>query len=525
MAFSSLSRIFGKKIDEPKPSFKVFRPFERPQGAPPPVTYEGPPVNFVVFGCGQRAMSILPLLIGLSRGAIGRVVLADSSRMAVDTAASDLQAHLFISGAQETTIVEKFVLREGEDGQKDRIQALALPNERQVTDPAQQESSGAVPSTSSGTWNKWCLIASTNITHRPDCVAALTCGYNIFCEKPLATTIEDCKVIYDTVLATQRQAAEAGIPVPRFVTGFVLRHAVLYQRIHTLIHRESLTGKIISCEFNEILGREHGSYIFRNWRRFGALAGPNILEKSCHDLDVMAWLVGSVPVRVAAFGGLDIFKEENAEVAAKLAAEADEELGEGRSAGLFRHWPTHPPVESPFTAGGDIEDNLVAIIEYRNGARTTFHLNSFSAIRQRRLFLCGLEGTVLADLKTGDLEAKRISGAAPRGAADLTGNAEQKSSDLHGGGDHHMIVKLWEEVCAVGKEWDTIAPSAPPSAGNSDMSRQPVDEPPKTATTSDHSATIKDMYVAAVTALAIDLARRERRVVDVETEFWRNLDI
>ncbi|KAJ3318800.1 hypothetical protein HDU93_003847, partial [Gonapodya sp. JEL0774] len=144
MALSSLSRIFGKKTGEPKPSFKVFRPFERPQDAPPPVTYEGPPVNLVVFGCGQRAMSILPLLIGLSRGAIGRVVLADSSRMAVDTAASDLQAHLFISGAQETTIVEKFVLREGEDGQKDRMQALALPNERQVTDPAQQESSREV---------------------------------------------------------------------------------------------------------------------------------------------------------------------------------------------------------------------------------------------------------------------------------------------------------------------------------------------------------------------------------------------
>ncbi|MFN2352059.1 MAG: Gfo/Idh/MocA family oxidoreductase, partial [Kiritimatiellia bacterium] len=43
------------------------------------------------------------------------------------------------------------------------------------------------------------------------------------------------------------------------------------------------------------------------WRRFTALSGGSLLEKSCHDLDLLTWMADSRPTRVSSFGGKAIF--------------------------------------------------------------------------------------------------------------------------------------------------------------------------------------------------------------------------
>src|SRR5690606_31766945 len=45
------------------------------------------------------------------------------------------------------------------------------------------------------------------------------------------------------------------------------------------------------------------SYVRGNWRR-EATSRPMILAKSCHDLDMLRWLVGRPWVRLASFGSL-----------------------------------------------------------------------------------------------------------------------------------------------------------------------------------------------------------------------------
>lgn len=37
-----------------------------------------------------------------------------------------------------------------------------------------------------------------------------------------------------------------------------------------------------------------------------------ILQKSCHDMDILQWLIGKPCRRVQSFGGLYYFREENA---------------------------------------------------------------------------------------------------------------------------------------------------------------------------------------------------------------------
>lgn len=82
-------------------------------------------------------------------------------------------------------------------------------------------------------------------------------------------------------------------------------------------------GDIISLEFNETLDFNHGGYIMGDWRWLTKYAGSHLLEKSCHDIDLVNWMVNSRAKRVPLFGGLNFFKPENAYCIEKLGTNKD----------------------------------------------------------------------------------------------------------------------------------------------------------------------------------------------------------
>eukprot|EP01128_Nolandella_sp_AFSM9_P009498 TRINITY_DN609_c0_g1_i2.p1 TRINITY_DN609_c0_g1~~TRINITY_DN609_c0_g1_i2.p1 ORF type:complete len:255 (+),score=43.45 TRINITY_DN609_c0_g1_i2:34-798(+) len=138
----------------------------------------------------------------------------------------------------------------------------------------------------------WVFIGSKNFQHKEHALASFASKCNVFCEKPIGISIEACKQMRDAAAAQDKL----------FITGFVLRFAPLYQQVKGMLNA-NFTGKIVNIEANEHLHPSHGAYIMRNWRRHKDQAGPHILEKCCHDIDVLNWLIDSVPVKVAAFGG------------------------------------------------------------------------------------------------------------------------------------------------------------------------------------------------------------------------------
>ncbi len=142
----------------------------------------------------------------------------------------------------------------------------------------------------------WVMIGSWNCHHARQAVLALKAGKNVFCEKPLAMTLEDCLAIQDAVRRSDKT----------FAFGLVLRYSPHYKKIAELVQSGAI-GQVISFEFNETLNFNHGGYIFGNWRRERRNSGTHLLEKCCHDIDLANWIVGSLPVRVASFGGRDFF--------------------------------------------------------------------------------------------------------------------------------------------------------------------------------------------------------------------------
>lgn len=273
---------------------------------------------------------------------------------------------------------------------------------------------------------QWVCIGSWNCFHKDQVLGAFATGKHVFTEKPLVTTLDDAIELQAAVQASDKL----------FSMGFVLRYAPFYRRVKELVD-EGILGDIISFEFNETLDFNHGGYIMSDWRRFRKNAGTHLLEKCSHDVDLMNWIIGSVPVKVASFGGLDFYKTENASHIERIGKNKDgvDAYHTWHSNGIY----TREHSNNPFTSEKDIIDNQVAIIEYANGIRTTFHTNLNCALPERRMYVCGTEGTLRGDVLTGKIEWKRIG-------FDTELHTEKTASGGHGGADGFLADSLRDSM-------------------------------------------------------------------------------
>lgn len=311
----------------------------------------------------------------------------------------------------------------------------------------------------------WVMVMSPNCHHKEQVVASFKAGKNVFAEKPLATTIKDCQAIHD---AHKRSGL-------LFATGFVLRYAPLYNKVRELLDSGEY-GNIISIDANENVAPDHGGYIMRNWRRFTKLSGPHILEKCCHDIDLLNWFAGSLPSRVASFGGRDFFIPENARLKEKYKDRKPEDKP------LFYSWRDPHGADCPFASDKDIIDNQIAIMEYRNNVRVMFQATLCNAIPERRMYMNCSEGNIVAELYSGIVKARRIGRLNEEKTFDCRG-------DFHGGGDSRIMQSLVNSMFT-GEE--------PKCSGDEGLE-------------------------GSVVALAIDEARVKGRIIDME-RIWKRLD-
>lgn len=258
----------------------------------------------------------------------------------------------------------------------------------------------------------WVMIGSPNALHREHAVAAMEAGKDVFCEKPLATTLEDCIAMREAHQRTGR----------RFFIGFTLRYSPHYTRLQQLI-ADGAIGEILSMEMNETLHFNHGSFMHQDWRRLREYGGPFLLEKCCHDMDIANWLTGSLATRVASFGGRNFFLPENAHHMERVGPHPRS------GAPAFRSFNRRQDLKNPFTIDQDVIDNQVAIVEFANQVRMTFFLHCTAAQPQRRSYICGSEGTIDADARAGTIHLKRIGWEEPTLVYDT------RSTGGHGGSD------------------------------------------------------------------------------------------
>lgn len=146
------------------------------------------------------------------------------------------------------------------------------------------------------------IITTPDDLHYGPCMKALKMGYDILLEKPIAPTEKECRDILALAKETGKIVAVC----------HVLRYAPYFIKLKEMIHSGEI-GELISIQHMEPIEHIHmaHSYVRGNWHN-SKKTTPIILAKSCHDLDILRWMIGKPCKHISAFGNLKWFKQSNA---------------------------------------------------------------------------------------------------------------------------------------------------------------------------------------------------------------------
>lgn len=132
----------------------------------------------------------------------------------------------------------------------------------------------------------------------------IAAGYDILLEKPIVNNEKEMLELRDLAKAK-------GVSV---LVCHVLRYTPFYRKIKEIILSGKI-GKILTIEQNEHVWTVHfaNSFVRGKWADENVCGSGLLLQKCCHDTDLMCWLNNqTVPVQVSSFGSRAFFTEENA---------------------------------------------------------------------------------------------------------------------------------------------------------------------------------------------------------------------
>ena len=264
------------------------------------------------------------------------------------------------------------------------------------------------------------MVGTPNHLHFEHLSLALGAGFPVFAEKPIVRTQAES-------LALASRLAAGGAP-PLYI-GLVMRSMPIVREVLARVDSGEL-GEVISIDATEHLPPEHGGYLARNWRRKAAWGGSYLLDKVCHDFDIFGRIAGARPAKVASFGGRRIFTAERAETAPRTWDDGE--------AAYALHDAGWQGANDAFQSDMDVTDHQTAMIEYENQVRLSFHANSHVGLTERRWYVAGTEGTLIADLVRNRLMIRRTLSRQKPERIDF-GN---RTADAHNGADQSMAIDL-----------------------------------------------------------------------------------
>ena len=152
------------------------------------------------------------------------------------------------------------------------------------------------------------VVATMDRQHVGQVIPALRKGYHILMEKPISPDLDQCREI----LKVEKECPG------RVIVCHVLRYTAFYNQLKELISGGRI-GDVVSVCANENVGYWHQAHSFvrGNWRN-SRESSPMILQKSCHDMDILTWLLGKRCKAVSSFGGTQLFKAARAPEGAAL---------------------------------------------------------------------------------------------------------------------------------------------------------------------------------------------------------------
>jgi predicted dehydrogenase len=146
------------------------------------------------------------------------------------------------------------------------------------------------------------IITTQDRMHYKPTMLALELGYHVLVEKPLSPNLEECIEMISKAKEKNRL----------LMLGYVLRYTPFFQKMKELV-MDGVIGNIrhIAIDMNVAYWHQAHSFVRGNWNN-QSRSSPMILAKSCHDFDILCYLLEKECIRVSSFGSLSHFKKENA---------------------------------------------------------------------------------------------------------------------------------------------------------------------------------------------------------------------
>ena len=294
------------------------------------------------------------------------------------------------------------------------------------------------------------FVCTLDDDHTAPAIRAMELGYHILLEKPMSNNEAECRLIADTASRTGRTLAVC----------HVLRYTPFYMTLKDLIDRGAV-GEVTTINQIENVGYWHQAHSFvrGNWRNTRETS-PMILQKSCHDMDILLWLMGRNCIRVHSFGSLRHFTGENAPEGApdrcldgcphsercpyyaprlyldmrRTGWPVDVITTDLSEEGRRRALMEGPYGRCVYRCDNDVVDRQVVNLEFEGGGVATFTMTAFSADFSRQLKIFGTEGQITADMGTREIVLHRFGEEKKTIPMD-----EQAIRSGHGGGDYGIL--------------------------------------------------------------------------------------
>ncbi len=295
------------------------------------------------------------------------------------------------------------------------------------------------------------INATLERDHRGSTLALLAAGYDMLLEKPIAPTPGECLEI--------ARAAESHGRLLQI--AHVLRYAPFFVELREIVTSGRL-GAIVSVDWRENLVYWHfaHSYVRGNWGNT-ARAGPMILTKCCHDLDLLVWMFGRCE-RLSSSGSLTHFARDamGAEIPDRCTdgcpiAEACPYfaprvyLGRLREnpasfavaaitldrtkEGVMRALETGPYGRCVYRCDNDVVDHQVVLMRFAGGLSVSLTMQGSSHLEGRTIRMDGTRATLLANEARGEVEIHdHLTGQVER-------TARPRGVGGHGGGDDGIM--------------------------------------------------------------------------------------
>lgn len=269
------------------------------------------------------------------------------------------------------------------------------------------------------------MVIATLENERLDIVlGAIKKGYHILVEKPLGCNLDEVTTIVD--------AAKNFSGV--FAVCHQLRHVSGYSIVKSLI-ASGRFGEIVTLQHSESLCFHHMAHSFVRGRFNNDSMSPMILAKSCHDMDMLLYLINRRPQKVSSFGSLTYFNEENAPEGApshclddcpaykecpyhvsKIYFNEDTEPAYLRQIGevndknkLFELLRNGPFGRCVFRCDNNVVDHQVVQFEFDGGVTASFQMAGHNYFERRITKISMTNGEIYFDLSEGLIKAYTFS--------------------------------------------------------------------------------------------------------------------